>query len=373
MLLCIFLLLLDLTSSTLLYKFVKLSVEWVFEIQEPVDILSQEEVFDKCLSQLATVEKDNKEESIGNPYGHPHMSTKSRASSSPRSTHVTRGRAKTMIQAMHASSHSNAESSSFLTPQTSVELRGTNDDVAIFEKLRQRQNTLYSQELVAEPNGEVGKTSMKRLQELHDFQTLQQKRLEERAHILEMRKKKPYLTRKWETFREKLGSFSLQQKTEKTSDEQQLDRVHSLFFLKSPKLYFFAIEFALLLQCFFNAIYFTQLLAIGNSLGIASREGSAWIAGLTVPVFTNFWIIRRLLTRTVMLKSICSLDRTLVSSVCENVFEEIEIVESVREKIIQNIMSKETIEKMEDLIASGNTAHLIKQVRNAFDVIDENR
>lgn len=195
--------------------------------------------------------------------------------------------------------------------------------------------------------------------------------------MLEMRKKKSFFVRHFESLREKFGICGCgggggggASKRPKIFNVQ-LDKVHSLFIFSWPRLYFYAVEFALLLQSFFNAIYFTQLLAIGNSLGLSSAEGSGWLAALTIPIFSNFWIIRGLLTRTVMLKAITYLDQETVSSVCEQVVEEVMIVESVREKIIQNMLAG--VEGInEGRVSLSNSSTIISIVRNAFDVIDEN-
>jgi len=109
-------------------------------------------------------------------------------------------------------------------------------------------------------------------------------------------------------------------------------RNDEIFAFQWPGMFFMAIEFNFLLQCFYLAIYFTQLLPI---ISYHAEEKAAWVIGLTVPIFINFFLIQQMLTRTILLHCSCHLDKDIVAEVCEETINENCILESVRADVLR--------------------------------------
>jgi len=88
--------------------------------------------------------------------------------------------------------------------------------------------------------------------------------------------------------------------------------MESVFFFHSPDAYFGAVEFVLLLQCFFISVWATQLLPLATADNNVNA-GAVWGFFLTFPVFINFFLIRLILNRAVILQGFYTLTpRTLM-------------------------------------------------------------
>ena len=87
--------------------------------------------------------------------------------------------------------------------------------------------------------------------------------------------------------------------------------MESVFFFRSPDTYFGAVEFVLLLQCFFISLWATQLLPLATADNDVNA-GAVWGFFLTFPIFINFFLIRLILNRAVILQGFYTLTpRTL--------------------------------------------------------------
>lgn len=186
-----------------------------------------------------------------------------------------------------------------------------------------------------------------RTNSLKAFHKAQISKEEEKAHQMEQRRLMPFFERKWLDIKDWLIEyFELGHKSD----------VDDCFLFSRPSLYFFLVEFGLLLQCFFIAVYLTQLLAMGQME--SSPNSSGWIAGLTIPTFSNFFLIRIILSRAVTLKAVTDLHKEVVCRVCEEAVEAEEIQDKVRLKVY------------EVLDPNLQSSALLSSVKLRFDSID---
>ena len=98
-----------------------------------------------------------------------------------------------------------------------------------------------------------------------------------------------------------------------TSD--QMDESTSLIFLmKWPSLYFFMVEFAFLMQSFYLAIYFTQILPLAVKIqNVGAAVG--WSIALIISAMIGFGFLRLVISKSVILNTTCYLNKELVNKV----------------------------------------------------------
>ena len=130
--------------------------------------------------------------------------------------------------------------------------------------------------------------------------------------------------------------------------------LHNIFIFSSPKLYFFMIEVILLLQCFYVAIYLTQLVPVSSDFKTAGLR-AGWIIGLTIPVFVNLLLVRLVLTKGVILLGIYELHHEAFSTLLDQEISEENMQNELKEKFYEalgeNIDGKElTWEERKNLI-----------------------
>lgn len=195
------------------------------------------------------------------------------------------------------------------------------------------------------------RSSFQKASSIREYRDSQVRNLEAKIKEKRRRKEIPYMQRKWLKFKESV--------VEACGFEEKSD-VDQCFFASRPSIYFFLVEFSLLLQCFFISVYATQLLSLGRDLYTENSFNAAWwIAGLTVPVFFNFFIFRAILSRAVILKAVTSLHSQVVTRVCEETVEQEDIEEKLREKIYETLDPDQPIN---DLMAG---------VKAQFDAVDD--
>ena len=98
--------------------------------------------------------------------------------------------------------------------------------------------------------------------------------------------------------------------------------MRDIFFFRSPKAYFQAVEAILLLQCFYIAVVFTQMLPILSSGG--------WIVGFLLPVPLILSILQRIMTKAVLLRAVYELNREVTALVIEDTREENASIDKLR-------------------------------------------
>ena len=135
---------------------------------------------------------------------------------------------------------------------------------------------------------------------------------------------------------------------------EQIGNLQNIFWLKSSGIFFSMVEFVLLLQCFYIAMWATQLIPM---IVIYGEHEVGWIIIFTVPLFVNFALIRLILSRAVMLQAICGVHAEVLGEVKEEAIEEEHCLDKLRSAVRHRFagfdttndtdtMSKEMLTKM---------------------------
>ena len=114
--------------------------------------------------------------------------------------------------------------------------------------------------------------------------------------------------------------------------EQGEGHLDGIFFLSNPNLFFGAVEFTLLMQCLYIAMWATQLVPLLTQSD-EKVKAIAWGFGLTVPMIVNFLIIRLILSRSVMLQAVCGVHPQVLGEVTEEAIEEDHCLERLRKAV----------------------------------------
>jgi hypothetical protein len=99
-----------------------------------------------------------------------------------------------------------------------------------------------------------------------------------------------------------------------------------IFAFRSAELYYFMVEFALLLQCVYLALWATNFVFIATD----SYFPVLWHIALVVPIPLNFLITKQIIFTSVMLKSIVTLDKFVADKICEDAVDERNVRQRVR-------------------------------------------
>ena len=105
--------------------------------------------------------------------------------------------------------------------------------------------------------------------------------------------------------------------------------MRNIFFFRSPKAYFKAVEAILLLQCFYIAMVFTQMLPILSNGG--------WIVGFILPVPLILYILQRIMTKAVLLRAVYELNREVTALVLEDTREENASIDKLRAAVFNKL------------------------------------
>lgn len=119
------------------------------------------------------------------------------------------------------------------------------------------------------------------------------------------------------------------------------EELRSIFLWDNPDLYFFTVEFALLAQCLYIALWATSFIVIAKN----SYFPGLWEAALLVPVPFNFWLIQKTIFSACTLKAVVSLDRTVADKICEEALDARNVTERLR-KIIRSTLVGLNFEKI---------------------------
>lgn len=117
--------------------------------------------------------------------------------------------------------------------------------------------------------------------------------------------------------------------------------LYEIFVFKSPLLYFFTVEFALLAQCLYLALWATNFVVLARD----SYFPKLWEAALLVPVPLNFWLIQKIIFSACTLKAVVSLDRNVADKICEEALDARNVTERLR-KIIRSTLAGLNFEKI---------------------------
>lgn len=134
-----------------------------------------------------------------------------------------------------------------------------------------------------------------------------------------------------------------EEENEETDEDIQYmqDDLSTIFVWKSPMLYFFTVEFALLVQCLYLSLWATNFIVIARD----SYFPDLWEAALLVPVPLNFWLIQKIIFSACTLKAVVSLDRTVADKICEEALDARNVAERLR-KIIRSTLAGLNFEKL---------------------------
>uniref|UniRef100_A0A7S3GNE7 EF-hand domain-containing protein n=1 Tax=Spumella elongata TaxID=89044 RepID=A0A7S3GNE7_9STRA len=108
----------------------------------------------------------------------------------------------------------------------------------------------------------------------------------------------------------------------------QEDFTH-IFLFRSAEFYYFTVEFCLLAQCVYLALWATNFVFIAND----SYYPVLWNIALLVPVPINFLLSKQIIFTSVMLKSIVTLDKYVADKICEEAVDERNVKHRVRKVI----------------------------------------
>jgi hypothetical protein len=142
-------------------------------------------------------------------------------------------------------------------------------------------------------------------------------------------KKEPLAVQTKEFFHELIHGYERQFEHIEWHEENLPNPYKGLFVADIPGMFFLAVELSVFVQCFYIAIWGTQLLPVAKQ----AEDGYAWALILTIPVVMNFFIVRHTLVIAVMLKGFIELDHKLVSHVCHDITEEAQRLEDLGKRV----------------------------------------
>jgi len=116
----------------------------------------------------------------------------------------------------------------------------------------------------------------------------------------------------------------------------------TIFMFSNAELYYFTVEFGLLIQCVYLAFWATNFVFVAMD----SYYPVLWQIALIVPVPINFFIIKQMIFTSVMLKSIVSLNKFVADKICEDAVDERNVKHRVR-KVIRTALRTMEIPKEE--------------------------
>jgi Ca2+-binding EF-hand superfamily protein len=135
--------------------------------------------------------------------------------------------------------------------------------------------------------------------------------------------------------------------------------IDKIFWLEDPRIFFKAIEFGFLLQCFYISMYLTQLLPMATDTD--NHLVVLWFFLLTLPIVVGFITFRQIMTNAVLLYTMSSLHSEVVDKVCTVVILEETICDEVREKILSG---------MPGVVSEEGKVNYIRNKFREYDVDD---
>ena len=118
------------------------------------------------------------------------------------------------------------------------------------------------------------------------------------------------------------------------SDHEHIQN-EEIYLFKDPFLFFQIVELTLLIQCFYIAVFLTQMVPIAQN----TSEAGAWIVFMCLPIFINFFLIESMLSKVVLLHATTILEESIVAHVCQDTIEQDNILSTLRNKIHRQLPS----------------------------------
>eukprot|EP00981_Chlorochromonas_danica_P001157 scaffold256_cov175-Ochromonas_danica.AAC.9 len=106
-----------------------------------------------------------------------------------------------------------------------------------------------------------------------------------------------------------------------------------IFLFHNPELYYFAIEFGLLVQYVYVALWATNFIFLAD----LSYHRVLWEFALVVPMVINFFFLKQIIFTSVMLKSIVKLDQRIANEICERATDERVVTQRLKHLLRTNL------------------------------------
>ena len=109
----------------------------------------------------------------------------------------------------------------------------------------------------------------------------------------------------------------------------------SIFLFSNADLYYRSIEFSLLLQCFYIALWCTNFAIIG----VEVQNIIKWEILLFIPIPLNFLLLKLILNFACLLRSLSVLDEDIAARICEDALDERVVTQRLR-KMVRTTLSE---------------------------------
>ena len=116
--------------------------------------------------------------------------------------------------------------------------------------------------------------------------------------------------------------------------------MNSIFLFSHSDLYYRSIEFSLLLQCFYIALWCTNFAIVGTDVTNIVK----WEILLFIPIPLNFLILKLILNFASLLRSLSVLDEDIAARICEDALDERVVTQRLR-KMVRTTLSEIEPEK----------------------------
>jgi hypothetical protein len=107
------------------------------------------------------------------------------------------------------------------------------------------------------------------------------------------------------------------------------DDLKAIFIWKNPHIYYISVEFSLLLQCMYVALWATNFVFLAKD----SHFPIFWNIALLVPMFLNFFLLKQIIFISCLLQSIIKIDINIANKICEEAIEERNVTHRLRRLI----------------------------------------
>lgn len=123
---------------------------------------------------------------------------------------------------------------------------------------------------------------------------------------------------------------------------RRLQEFQSIFAFGNAELYYISVELALLIQCFYIALWATNFVVIARD----SYYPVLWQVALVVPLPVNFFMIKQIIFTSCILKSIVHMDQRTANKIVEQAVDERNVTQRLR-RIVREAMKGWDLPKKE--------------------------
>lgn len=129
-----------------------------------------------------------------------------------------------------------------------------------------------------------------------------------------------------------LGISSHETKQDEDIKELEME-FEEIFAFRNAELYYFCIEFGLLVQYVYVALWATNFIFMADD----SYHTVLWQIALVVPMVCNFLMLKTIIFTSVMLKSIVKLDQRIANDICERATDERVVTQRLKHLLRSNL------------------------------------